>query len=49
MVNPFHCQNSTDLLNIATGEKAPSTDLADAQFKGVQAILMAEQAKFGKI
>ena len=35
MCNPFTCMNSVDLLNISSGEKAPSVELIHAREKGV--------------
>ena len=38
IVNPFTTTNHSDLLNIASGEKAPSNDLMDARELGLEAI-----------
>ena len=42
-VNPFRSTNKTDLLNIVTGAKAISTDLAIARSEGIQAMKKAEE------
>lgn len=49
MINPFTCTNKTDLINIATGQKALSNDLVYAQEKGIEAIKNAEDTKAAKI
>ena len=42
MMNPFTCQNETDLINVATGQKCSSTTLIDAKEMGKQALFRAE-------
>ena len=42
MINPFRCASS-NLLNIATGEKCSSLDLLHAKSKGLEALQRAEQ------
>lgn len=49
MINPFQCPNQTDLLNIATGEKAPFTDLIHARSRGLEAIRKAEEQNISAI
>lgn len=42
MINPFSCTNQTDLINVATGQKCPSTTLIEAKELGNQALSRAE-------
>ena len=43
MVDPFKILNTADLINISTGEKAPSNELVDARAKGLQTMKSAEE------
>ena len=50
MIDPFSSDtNKTDLVNIVTGEKAPSTDLIKVKEKGLEAIVAAERNEADKI
>jgi hypothetical protein len=49
MINPFISSNTEDLINIATGQKAPATDLVDARSKDLQAIEQAQDEDLSKI
>ena len=46
---PFTCMNSVDLLNISTGEKAPSVELIYSREKGVELLREAEEQNSGKV
>ena len=47
--NPFTCMNSVDLLNISTGEKAPSVELIHAREKGIKLLREAEEQNSDKV
>ena len=49
MINPFASNNNTDLLNIATGEKASTTDLIYAYDKILAAMQATEEQGASKI
>ena len=49
MVDPFKIRNTADLINISTGEKAPSNELVDARAKGLQAMKSAEEQRLTTI
>ena len=49
MINPFRHPNKTDLVNVATGQKAGSTELVDAHTKGVEALKHAQDMDSYKI
>ena len=49
MVNPFTTTNHSDLLNIASGEKAPLNDLINAQELGLEAMKKAEEDNRSKL
>ena len=49
MVNPFTTTNHSDLLNIASGEKAPSNDLIAAWELGLEAMKKAEEDNSSKL
>ena len=49
MCNPFTCMNSVDLLNISTGEKAPSVELIHAREKEVELFREAEEQHSDKV
>ena len=42
MTDPFTMENTSDLINISTGQKSQSTDLVNAYTKGVEALHKAE-------
>ena len=44
MMVPFTMTNTSDLINISTGEKAKTTDLANASLKGLKAMHEAEHS-----
>ena len=49
MVNPFTTTNHSDLLNIASGEKAPSNDLIATRELGLEAMEKAEEDNSNKL
>ena len=49
MVNPFTTTNHNGLLNIASGEKAPSNDLITARELGLEAMKKAEEDNSSKL
>ena len=49
MVNSFTTTNLSDLLNIASGEKAPLNDLIDAWELGLEAMKKAEEDNSSKL
>ena len=49
MINPFRTRNSTDLLNISTGEKVSSLELITARDKGVQILQDAQESEVEKV
>ena len=49
MMVPFTVTNTSDLINISTGEKLKTTDLANARLKGLEAMHEAEHSATHKI
>ena len=49
MFNPFTSTNLDDVINIASGERAASSDVIDARELGLQAMRKAEEEESAKI
>ena len=49
MVNPFSCSNKIDIINIATGHKASTTDIINARQRGEDALRQSELEHSKKI